>query len=37
VTVLRGNDRLQSDTLDYVGADQVALMRGRVKVRLSTR
>lgn len=37
VTVLRGNDRLQSDTLDYVGADQVALMRGRVKVRLSPR
>jgi lipopolysaccharide export system protein LptC len=35
VTVLRGNDKLQSDTLDYVGADQVALMRGRVKVRLS--
>ena len=37
VTVLRGNDQLQSDTLDYVGADQVALMRGRVKVRLSPR
>ena len=37
VTVLRGNDRLQSDTLDYVGTDQVALMRGRVKVRLSPR
>jgi lipopolysaccharide export system protein LptC len=37
VTVLRGNDKLQSDTLDYVGADQVALMRGRVKVRLSPR
>lgn len=37
VTVLRGNDRLQSDTLDYVGADQVALLRGRVKVRLAPR
>jgi lipopolysaccharide export system protein LptC len=37
VTVLRGNDRLQSDTLDYVGADQVALMRGRVKVQLAPR
>lgn len=37
VTVLRGNDRLQSDTLDYVDADRVALMRGRVKVRLSPR
>jgi lipopolysaccharide export system protein LptC len=37
VTVLRGNDKLQSDTLDYVDADQVALMRGRVKVRLSPR
>jgi len=37
VTVLRGNDKMQSDTLDYVGADQVALMRGRVKVRLAPR
>ena len=37
VTVLRGNDKLQSDTLDYVDADRVALMRGRVKVRLSPR
>lgn len=37
VTVLRGNDRLQSDTLDYVDADRVALMRGRVKVLLSPR
>lgn len=37
VTVLRGNDRLQSDTLDYVEADQVALMRGRVKVQLAPR
>ena len=37
VTVLRGNDRLQSDTLDYVDADRVALMRGRVKVRLAPR
>lgn len=37
VTVLRGNDRLQADTLDYVDADRVALMRGRVKVRLTPR
>ncbi len=37
VTVLRGNDKLQSDTLDYVGVDQVALMRGRVKVQLAPR
>ena len=37
VTVLRGNDRLQADTLDYVDADRVALMRGRVKVRLAPR
>ena len=36
-TVLRGNDRLQSDTLDYVEADRVALMRGRVKVQLAPR
>ncbi len=37
VTLLRGNDQLQSDTLDYVDADRVALMRGRVKVRLAPR
>lgn len=37
VTVLRGNDRLQSDTLDYVDADQVAIMRGRVRVRFAPR
>lgn len=37
VTVLRGKDRLQSDTLDYVEADRVALMRGRVKVQLVPR
>ena len=37
VTVLRGNDRLQSDTLDYVEADRVALLRGRVKVQLAPR
>jgi len=37
VTVLRGQDRLQSDTLDYVDADRVALMRGRVKVQLAPR
>ncbi len=37
VTVLRGKDRLQSDTLDYVDANRVALMRGRVKVQLAPR
>ena len=37
VMLLRGNDQLQSDTLDYVDADRVALMRGRVKVRLAPR
>lgn len=37
VTVLRGNDRLQSDTLDYVDAERVALMRGRVRVRFAPR
>lgn len=37
VTVLRGKDRLQSDTLDYVEADRVALLRGRVKVQLAPR
>jgi hypothetical protein len=35
--VLRGQDRLQSDTLDYVDADRVALMRGRVRVQLAPR
>lgn len=37
VTLLRGKDRLRSDTLDYVEADRVALMRGRVKVQLAPR
>jgi lipopolysaccharide export system protein LptC len=37
VTLLRGNDRLVADTLDYTGEDQVALFKGRVKVQLAPR
>ena len=37
VTLLRGNDRLQADSLDYSADDSVALLRGRVKVQLSPR
>ena len=37
VTLLRGNDRLVADTLDYTGADQVAQFKGRVKVQLAPR
>lgn len=37
VTLLRGNDRLLADTLDYTGEDQIANFKGRVKVRLAPR
>ena len=37
VTLIRGTDRLLADTLDYTGADQVALFKGRVKVQLAPR
>ncbi len=37
VTLLRGKDRLQGDSLDYRAADNEALLRGRVKVQLSAR
>jgi lipopolysaccharide export system protein LptC len=37
VLLLRGNDRLQADSLDYRAADNEALLRGRVKVQLSAR
>lgn len=37
VTLLRGNDRLVADTLDYTGEDQVAQFKGRVKVQLAPR
>ncbi|MDM7951577.1 LPS export ABC transporter periplasmic protein LptC [Hydrogenophaga sp.] len=37
VTLLRGKDRLQGDTLDYRADDNLALLRGRVKVQLSGR
>lgn len=37
VTLLRGNDRLRADSLDYQGDEGVALFKGRVKGLLSTR
>lgn len=37
VTVLRGNDTLRADALDYQGDEGVALFEGRVKVLLSPR
>lgn len=37
VTLLRGTDRLQADTLDYVGDERVANFKGRVKVRMEPR
>jgi lipopolysaccharide export system protein LptC len=37
VTLLRGNDRLVADTLDYTGEDQVAQFKGRVKAQLAPR
>ena len=37
VTLLRGNDRLVADTLNYTGEDQVANFKGRVKVQLAPR
>jgi lipopolysaccharide export system protein LptC len=37
VTLLRGNDRLQADSLDYQVDDSLALFRGRVKVQLVPR
>lgn len=37
VTLLRGNDQINADSLDYVGDDGVALLKGRVKARLAPR
>lgn len=37
VTLLRGNDQINADSLDYVGDDHVALLKGRVKARLAPR
>ena len=37
VTLLRGNDRLVADTLDYAGESQIANFKGRVKVQLAPR
>ncbi len=37
VTLLRGSDRLQADTLDYVGDERVANFKGRVKMRMERR
>jgi lipopolysaccharide export system protein LptC len=37
VTLLRGNDRLRADTLDYRGDEGIALFKGRVKGVLSPR
>lgn len=37
VTLLRGTDRLQADTLNYVGDERVANFKGRVKVRMEPR
>ncbi len=34
VTLLRGTDRLQADSLDYVGDERVANFKGRVRVRM---
>lgn len=37
VTLIRGNDRLNADSLDYVDDERVVQLQGRVKVRLSPR
>lgn len=37
VTVVRGGDRIQADSLDYQGEDRVVLFKGRVKAQLSPR
>lgn len=37
VTLVRGNDRLNADTLDYKGHERVAVFKGRVKAELSPR
>jgi lipopolysaccharide export system protein LptC len=37
VTLFRGTDRLEADTLDYVGDERVANFKGRVKVRMEPR
>lgn len=37
VTVVRGNDRINADSLDYQGDDQVVVFKGRVKAQLSPR
>lgn len=37
VTVVRGNDRINADSLDYQGDDRVVLFEGRVKAQLSPR
>lgn len=37
VTLLRGNDRLLADSMDYTGEDQLANFKGRVKVQLTPR
>ncbi len=37
VTLLRGTDRLQADTLDYSGDERVARFKGRVRVRMEAR
>lgn len=37
VTLIRGQDQLSGDSLDYQGSEQVALLKGRVKARLVAR
>lgn len=37
VSVVRGNDRIHADALDYKGDDRVVLFKGRVKAQLSAR
>ena len=37
VTVVRGGDRIQADSLDYQGDDRVVLFKGRVKAQLLPR
>lgn len=37
VTVVRGNDRINADSLDYQGDERVVVFKGRVKAQLSPR
>lgn len=37
VSLVHGNSRIQADSLDYTGTDQVLLFQGRVKAQLASR